>query len=178
MISDEWLLGFIEGEGCFSTALLKRKGGYQPVPIFAIKLSAQDKGVLEKIKKKLGLGRIYFQDEKKYKKNPDFVNHAYIYRTTNVQEAYAMADFLKPMKFVSKSKKRDFESWCKCIEIIKSKKHLKKEGLLEIAALRDPEGKRKQWNKKSYCNIRAEIDPCEIYKRDKKVPENCRACLQ
>ena len=61
----DWLIGFIEGEGCFSIGLKKtnyKKASsmpFRPIPIFVLPQSKSNGRVLYRVKKFLGYGEIY-----------------------------------------------------------------------------------------------------------------------
>ena len=63
-MDDNWLIGFIEGEGNFTIGMYRsktHKSGFAVAPMFVIGLDLKDKLLLEKIKEKLGFGSIYIQ---------------------------------------------------------------------------------------------------------------------
>jgi hypothetical protein len=177
-MNKNWLLGFVEGEGCFSIIIKKGKNyaqGYQVHADFSIKSTASERETLELIRNFLGeVGHIYHQDSKKKFLN---THPEAIFKVTKLEEIKKIVDFFKDLQFISQSKKQDFENWCKCIELIEDKQHLTKEGLLKISYIRDKIHKRKQWNKQNYCMIKSDVDPCEIYLKKKEIPINCNSKL-
>jgi len=61
-LADWWLTGFTDAEGCFRVSILKNKvykTGWLVRPSFQICLHSKDKAILELIKLKLGIGKIY-----------------------------------------------------------------------------------------------------------------------
>jgi len=169
-MDSRWLLGFIEGEGCFSVGFIRQKGtpfGYQIKAMFIIKITESEKKVLEKIRSYLGgIGNIYFEScELNRTKGMINANDSVSFRVTHLEELEKIIGLLKKEEFVSEQKRLDFKNWVRCISILKNKKHLTKKGFLEIAYLRSKMHKRKQSNKKGFCEIKNEIEPCEIYKK-------------
>jgi len=133
-MNDDYLLGFLEGEGCFCIAIGKysdRTHGIGLRPSFIIALAQKDVKVLKRIKRFLGYGRIY--EELVYNKNS--VNIAR-YNISNVSHLLKLKKKLEGMKF-NTTKGEDFKNWSKCLEIIKNKEHRTKKGILKIAKLRD-----------------------------------------
>ncbi len=147
MLSKDYILGFVEGEGCFSIAIGKnidrrsRPSGkknniknpylFTVRPSFRITNSVSNIKVLEEIKDTLGFGQIYTQE----RNNNRSQTVAYFY-TKSIAECLMAKEFFSGLTFRT-TKGKDFALWCQGLEIIQSKKHLQKEGLLELCALRD-----------------------------------------
>ena len=36
--------------------------------------------------------------------------------------------------------------------------------------------KRKQYNKRNFCELKVGVDPCELFLKTKKIPEDCNLC--
>jgi len=178
-MNKQWLLGFVEGEGCFSIIIKKSRGhihGYQAHADFSIKLTASEKDTLEKIRNYLGnVGHIYYRDPEKTRLKFINANEEVMFKVTKLEEIKKIVEFFKDLDFISLSKKQDFENWCECIKLIENKQHLTKEGLLKISYIRDKIHKRKQWNKQNFCMIKNKIDPCHIYLKENKIPLNCKS---
>ncbi|MBU0662888.1 MAG: LAGLIDADG family homing endonuclease [Candidatus Diapherotrites archaeon] len=147
MISDDYIMGFVEGEGCFSIGIQryidrkprktsrknKRKHKAFPIrimPSFRIVIREKDRRVLEEIKEKFGFGFIQWQ-----KKTGNHQNVCH-YVVENFADVFALADFFSRQTFYTQ-KGEDFRKWTQALEIIKSGGHLTKEGALEICKLRD-----------------------------------------
>ncbi|GEM_PF-2376367 len=172
-VSRQWLLGFIESSATFSIILKKSNNnfGQQVVADFTIKLPGSEVGTLEKIQEILQAGNIYYR-------NKETKDEA-ILKATKLEEIKNIITLFKPSDFISETKQKKFQIWSECIELIDKKQHLTKEGFLKIALLRDVlNHKKKQWNKKKYCHIRLEIDPCHIYQKEKKLPDTCQLCFK
>ena len=61
-LKTDWVVGFTDGEGCFSISVFKNKTstlGWQVFPEFAITQSAKSLNTLEEIKKFFECGRIF-----------------------------------------------------------------------------------------------------------------------
>jgi len=151
MISDDYIMGFVEGEGCFSIAIGKdidrkpRKGGKKAAwkkpalgirvkPTFRVTAAEDENAVLYAIKERFGIGSIYTQQRKgNSSRNKRPVTHYYVQSFKDLQ---IIEDFFKNKTFYT-SKGNSFKLWQECLEIIKNKGHLTKEGLLRICELRD-----------------------------------------
>ena len=172
-LDKKWLLGFVESAATFSIIIKKRKNtlGQQVVADFTIKLPGSEVGTLEKIKEELQAGNIYYR-------NKETKDEA-ILKATKLEEIKNIVLVFKPEDFVSETKRKKFELWSQCIQMIEQKQHLTKEGILQIALLRDLLNyNKKHWNKKKYCHVRLEIDPCHVYQQEKKLPETCELCFK
>lgn len=147
MISEERMMGFVEGEGCFSITIqrainrvprkrrnkIKRPYLFTVRPTFRLTISNQDRAILEAIRETLGFGQIYIQNRSV--KDSRYKDVAYYY-AESLKDCLMAKDFFKRHKFYT-TKGRDFELWCKALEIIEAGKHLEKEGILQICQIRD-----------------------------------------
>jgi len=147
MISDDYIMGFVEGEGCFSVAIqryidrkprktktiARRKDqsiGFTVRPSFRITAVAQENAVLYAIKDRLGVGNIYTQ---KRGGNARSASHYY---AQTIAELEKIKEFFSGKEFYT-SKGESFRLWLECLKIIREGRHLTKKGLLEICELRD-----------------------------------------
>ncbi|MCX6801110.1 MAG: LAGLIDADG family homing endonuclease [Candidatus Diapherotrites archaeon] len=164
MLSKDYILGFVEGEGCFSIGIgryidrkprknpgkrnnIKKPHIFQVKPMFVITNVESSKPLFDEICSLLGVGRIYLA--KRNSKNPAEQN-AIQYRVQALNECLIIRDFFKELSFKTQ-KGEDFKLWSECLKIIESGRHLEKEGILEICRLRDKMNFR---NTKSKWNIR------------------------
>lgn len=181
MLNKQWLLGFIEGEGCFCIVVKKSGKDHKTNQVttdFTIKLTESEREVLERIRDYMGgIGHIYFQSsEPNRKKGMINARDCLAFKVTKLEQTKRIAELFDENDFVSNSKKAEFLAWKECISMMERKEHLTKEGFFKIALLRDKLNKRKQWNRKSYCEFRNEVEKCSEYIKYKKIPENCSIC--
>lgn len=111
---------------------------FRTMPTFRVTISNADRWILEEIKETLGFGQIYVQ--KKSLKDPRFEDAAHYYVESR-KDCKKVKEFFQRQKFYTR-KARDFELWCKGLEIILSGRHLEKEGILEICRIRGQMNKR------------------------------------
>ncbi len=147
MISDERIMGFVDGEGCFSIAISKyldrkpRKSerkriwknpsiGFRVKPSFRITIVKEDDAILYDIKDRLGAGKIYQLPRHGANTRP-----ASQYYAETMVELAKIVEFFIDKKFYIKGK--SFELWVQCLKMVQNKEHLTKEGLLRICELRD-----------------------------------------
>jgi len=155
-LSDDYVMGFVEGEGCFSVALrlyrdyvprkttkrLRREREaqiFQVKPSFRITLADKDSFVLEKIKDKFGFGKIY--EQKKSVKNPQRQDIRQ-YTVQNFGDLFKLVKFFEKQTFFT-SKGTDFKLWCQALKLIKSGKYKTTKGIRKICQLRDKMNRKK-----------------------------------
>jgi hypothetical protein len=120
---ESWLTGFTDGEGSFIIGISQEKGRLKPRvrPIF--KISNQNLAILKKIKDYFGFGKI-----------GEGKNGVYYFYTKNIEEAEKIADFFQKNSPIVKTK--EFEAWCRVLDLIRQKKHLSEEGIKLIDSIR------------------------------------------
>ena len=122
----EWIVGFVDGEGCFHVAINKQpkmKIGWQVLPEFRIVQHKRDIDILYKIQKNLGIGQITR-------------NHGDRFEV----RIRGLENLKKLIKFFEKhhlqtTKKKNFELFCQIIYLMERKDHLNQKGLMKIALL-------------------------------------------
>jgi len=130
-----YLVGLVDGEGCFSITFNNHKSNrlLEVRLIFEIELREDDKEILERVRKTLGCGNIYYLDYEKYKK---WRPH-YKYKVSNLKDLT-----LKVIPFFQKyplqaKKKYDFALFCKVAGLMLRKYHLTTEGIEKIKLLKE-----------------------------------------
>ena len=125
-----WLVGFTDGEGCFSISIFKNnslKFGYQVFPEFVLTQGAKSIETLEKVQNFFGCGKIY--ENKRYDNHRE---NLYRYCVRN------KADLLKKIcPFFDKypletAKRHDYELFKEGLRIIEERGHLEKAGFMEL----------------------------------------------
>ena len=125
MISDERIMGFVEGDGCFSIAIAKyidrkpRKGkwkshmknpaiGFKVKPSFNVTSVAEENAILFAIKERFGFGHVYTVARKG--NNKDCSN----YLVEKTEDLLKLIEFFKKQQFYT-SKGKSFELWVQCM---------------------------------------------------------------
>ena len=122
-LTHEWVVGFVDGEGCFFVGLQKHAemtAGYQVLPEFTVVQHERDIQILHGLKKHFGFGVVRR-------------NHGdrFAYRVRKLENLETIAEFF--LKHQLKTKKNvDFRKFRKVLIKIQRKEHLTKQGLLEI----------------------------------------------
>ena len=131
-----WLVGFTDGEGCFSISIFKNKtlkSGYQVFPEFVLTQSAKSLGTLEKVQDFFGCGKIY--------ENKRYDNHReplYRYCVRNKTDLSRKICPFFDKYCLQTAKNDDFELFKQGLRIIEKGEHLTNQGFVrmqEIASM-------------------------------------------
>lgn len=136
-MDNNWLVGFIEGEGCFQIRVCTNKRsrlGLYFDPYFQISLAEKDYDVLKEIMDYLGFGKLQKQFLKKYRgyKHQD----AYRFYVVGLTNCIKLKDIIYPIKWHT-CKRKDFEKWCQFLDMSSKGLHLTIEGVKRISELRE-----------------------------------------
>lgn len=137
-LNANYIVGLVDGEGSFtvyvknpdSKKLVRRRTKVEPR--FYLKLIEKDKKILYELQKFFGCGNVYFQSDKRE-------NHqdCYRYEVSNRNDLKKIIiPFFKRNSLKLRSKKGDFEIFCRILRMILNKEHLKESGLREIYKLK------------------------------------------
>lgn len=146
-----WVVGFVDGEGCFSINFLRqpdrkektrtRRGyttGYQVFYEFAVTQGMSSKKALESMQDFFGVGNLYL--------NTRYDNHnEHLYRYVVRRKAdllNTIIPFFERHELRTK-KKEDFRKFVKCLQIIEKGEHLELSGLTSIARIAGTMNRRK-----------------------------------
>jgi hypothetical protein len=123
-----WLVsGFADAESCFSVSIrpsTNMKTGWRISPSFLIKLHIKDIAILEKIKYTLDVGTVR-------KAGTDMA----VFAVESVKDLQVIVNHFDKYPLLT-AKSSDFLIFKQCFEIIKEKRHLTPEGLLDLVALK------------------------------------------
>lgn len=129
-----WLLGFTDGEGCFSVSIIKNKTtrfGYQIFPEFVITQGEKSKAALVIFQKFFKCGKIYVN-----KRHDNHKENLYRFCVRAVKD---LSEIIIPFfkKYPLKTeKKKDFILFEEALRIISAKDHLKKRGFRKIVRIK------------------------------------------
>jgi len=130
LLSNSWLSGFIDAEGCFNVILFKRKAmilGYQVKLRFMIDQKDSLNSMLF-IKDQLNL----FLTHRKLKKEDN--GSMYRIESNSFIKVPLIIEYLKRFKLKSK-KKESFDKWVTVYTLVKAKAHFTEHGLSDIKKL-------------------------------------------
>jgi hypothetical protein len=128
-----WIVGFVDGEGCFSISIIKNmttKSGIQIFPEFVVTQGAKSLSVLEEMQTFFECGVIYVNRRKdNHRENL----YRYCVRSINDLQTKVVPFFKEfPLKT---TKHRDFVIFCQVLEMMIGKEHLNLEGIDRIKTL-------------------------------------------
>lgn len=134
-VSNEYIVGLVDGEGCFFVNISKLatfRAGSRVQLHFHLKMQERDRELLEKVCNTLGCGGVYFQKERR-------ANHCQCYRYTVAGQKdifERIIPFFKKYPLQSASKGASFKIFCQIATLVKEGKHLSPEGIEEIRVLK------------------------------------------
>lgn len=128
-----WVVGFTDGEGCFSVSIVHNKTssiGWQVMPEFVATQGERSLGALRILQKFFGCGNI-------------FVNRRYDNHTENLYRfcTRSLRDLNeKVVPFfrnhpLQTAKQEEFERFAKIMDLVKKRQHLSLEGVRQIAEI-------------------------------------------
>ena len=134
-----WVIGFVDGEGCFSIGLGRQSGGpgrvgyrtgYQVAHEFAVTQGAQSVACLEELEESFGVGQVLAN-----RRDDNHREHLYRYvvrRRADLIETIIPFFRTHPMH---SSKQANFEKFALCVEMIDRGHHLTRDGLADIVEI-------------------------------------------
>jgi hypothetical protein len=134
-----WVIGFVDGEGCFSIGFVRhpsragRKGyktGYQVSHEFAVTQGAKSVSCLHELVDFFGVGGVL--PNRRYDNHKEHLYRYAVRRRADLIET--IIPFFQAHNMHS-SKQRDFEKFVRCITLIDSGLHRTLEGRAEIAEI-------------------------------------------
>ena len=151
LIKIGWILGFVDGEGCFSIGFIKqanrkeesrmRKGyktGYQVSHEFVVTQGEKSLESLEILKDFFQVGNIYIN--KRYDNHKE---HLYRYVVRNRNDLVSVIIPFFESNFLQTNKKDDFIRFSECVHKIEKGEHLTIEGMISIAKITSKMNRRK-----------------------------------
>jgi hypothetical protein len=134
-----WIMGFIEGEGCFHIGFAVAKSnnlGYQLIPRFELKQIRINRPVLERIKNLLDVGTVYDVSLQYQRNNGIRASNQSTFVIKGLNQCEKFVLFLEQQIWFT-TKRDDYLLWCEAIKLFKKKEHLNKKGILAICEIRD-----------------------------------------
>ena len=126
-----WIVGFTDGEGCFSVSIVKNKtmrSGWQVFPEFVITQGKKSLPALEIFKEYFGCGKIFIN--KRYDNHHEHL-YRFCIRSIDELQNNIVPFFIKNQ--LHTAKKKDFELFAEILDLMKKKKHLTQDGMRKIA---------------------------------------------
>ncbi len=139
---ESWIVGFTDGEGCFSVSIIKNhtsKAGWQVFPEFVITQGKKSISALKIFQKYFQCGKIY--ENKRYDNHNE---HLYRYCVRSIRDLQnVIIPFFKKHKLRT-AKSNDFESFANILALMEQRKHLEEKGLKKIAKIIETMNRKKK----------------------------------
>lgn len=133
-LTPSYIVGFIDGEGSFSVSVSRHKTLKRRLeirPQFEIELRADDREILERIRKTLGCGSIYDLNYDRYGWYPHVK-----YKVSRIGDlTKKLIPFIDKYPLQAK-KKHVYQLFRQIVLLVEAKKHLTDEGFRQILRLR------------------------------------------
>jgi hypothetical protein len=139
LIKIGWVIGFVDGEGCFSIGFVKqfgndaRKGyttGYQVWHEFAVTQGEKSLSSLKELQKFFGIGNLYLN--KRYDNHKEHLYRYVVRKREDLQQIIIPFFQRYPLQT---AKRNDFNKFVECLQIIQAGRHVTQEGIIEIALI-------------------------------------------
>ena len=140
-----WVVGFVDGEGCFSVSCNKNsttKLGYQVFPEFVITQGYKSLRTLQRINKFFNCGKIYIN-----RRHDNHKENIYRYCVRSLDDIRGVIIPFFVKNRLQTEKARDFQIFCQAIEIMKKKEHLTDKGLKRIFYLKSTMNRKVKFTK-------------------------------
>ena len=138
-----WIIGFVDGEGCFSINFVKqptrkesfriRRGyttGYQIAHEFAVVQGEKSLPALRKLHKFFKVGAIYIN-----RRHDNHKENLYRFSVTKRSDLGQVIIPFFQQNQLQTSKKNDFRLFVKCLKLMTNNQHLTRDGAIKIALL-------------------------------------------
>ena len=147
LISVGWVIGFVDGEGCFSIGFVRQGGGqgrrgyrtgYQVAHEFAVTQGAQSISCLYDLQSFFGVGQVL--GNKRYDNHREHLYRFVVRRRMDLIDVIIPFFAEHPLRT---SKRRNFEKFAQCVTLVGSGHHLTCQGLAEIAEIAETMNRQK-----------------------------------
>jgi hypothetical protein len=131
-----WVIGFVDGEGCFSIGFVRQPGGpgrsgyktgYQVAHEFAVTQGVQSISCLRELQRFFAVGQLV--PNKRYDNHREHLYRFVVRRRMDLIKVVIPFFRMHPMH---SSKQRNFEKFALCVDLIDAGHHRSVEGLADI----------------------------------------------
>ena len=128
----EWIVGFVDGEGCFSVPIQRNSAtlGWQVQPQFVVVQGASSLSALELIQDFFRCGRINVNERRDNHREPLY--RFVVRRFSDLEEIIVPFFSAHPLRT---AKRQNFEKFVEVLELMKQRRHLTPAGLIEVAQI-------------------------------------------
>src|SRR5438105_3257545 len=123
-----WILGFVDGEGCFSIGFVRQPGrtdrqgyktGYQVSHEFAVTQRAKSLSCLHELREFFGVGQVVVNN-----RHDNHKEHLYRFVVRKRKELLEVVIPFFRQHPMHSSKQQDFEKFVRCVEMVEAGLHL------------------------------------------------------
>jgi hypothetical protein len=141
-----WVVGFVDGEGCFSIGFVKQpdrarrrgyRAGYQVSHAFVVTQGMRSASSLRELKEFFGVGRIHVNQ--RHDNHREHLMQFQVGRSDLLETIIPFFD-QHPLRT---SRREDFEGFKRCMTIVASGEHRSVSGLIKIARITETMNHRK-----------------------------------
>lgn len=138
-----WILGFVDGEGCFSIGFVRQPDRIEPTRIrkgyktgvqishkFSVMQGKRSLHVLEKLQSVFKVGKIYVN-----RRHDNHKEDMYHYTVIRREDLINVIIPFFEKNHLQTAKQTDFELFAQCVRLMKEGSHYSPEGIIEIAQL-------------------------------------------
>jgi len=139
---ESWIVGFTDGEGCFSVSFIRNatnRSGWQIFPEFVITQGAKSLNALKIFQKYFGCGKIFIN--KRYDNHNEHLYRFCIRSLSDLNQK--VVPFFKRNKLRT-AKSKDFEVFRRIIKIMNDGKHYSYNGMVKVARLIEQMNRKKK----------------------------------
>ena len=143
LITIGWIVGFVDGEGCFSLGLIKQadrkeehrirrgyRNGYQVFHEFAVTQGESSLPMLQELKKFFRIGNVYINT-----RHDNHKENLYRYVVRKREDLLQIIIPFFEQYSLRTVKRKNFKMFAKGVRKVARKEHLTKKGLIEIAEM-------------------------------------------
>ena len=128
-----WLVGFVDGEGCFSCPIYRQRSmrlGWQVQPAFVVVQGESSREVLEEMARFFGCGHIY-RNRRNDNHREDLLSYQ-VFRREDLRDVIVPFFEENPLRT---AKRDNFAKFAEIIAMMELRRHLTVSGLIEIAEI-------------------------------------------
>jgi hypothetical protein len=147
LIRTGWVVGFVDGEGCFSIGFVRQSGGrgrsgyragYQVCHEFVVTQGAKSVVCLEELRRFFGVGQVSIN-----RRRDDHREHLHRFVVRRREDLLGtIVPFFETHPLRS-AKRQDFEKFADCVRRIDAGEHLSSDGLIRIVEIAQTMNRRK-----------------------------------
>lgn len=132
-LKPSWIVGFVDGEGCFSVSVFKNhtsKLGWQVFPEFAVTQGGRSMNTLERIQHYFDCGNVFVN-----RRTDNHRANLSRYCVRSVEDLRKVIIPFFQRHQLQTTKRQDFKLFVRAVELIKQRRHLTPDGLKQIAKI-------------------------------------------